>query len=560
MMHKKIIVFLLLLTSWVIKPNCFDAQAGENQWRMIYSIGVCLNELESLTENVDSDLLSIGDVLESKLDEISSDIDCLTGVPITTADIPFTITQPGLYRLCENISTSTPTSITISASNVTLDFNGYGLGNTSLVGNIITIAAGNNNICIKNGFMTVANDGIVINGVTDANCLIQDLIIKNGGRAIFINNSNSVTVSDCLFQNQTTAGITINGSSSVVVQSCDFEKVANGISLTLSNSLLFKDCHFRKGTNGVAGSGISKVKFENCEVFGASGFAYSFTAITDLLEMVDCYGFSNSTPFSLTGAAPTSGISAIILRNCTSDNNGGAGFGFLSLGSGVTYALENCVAFNCGIGFLTQTDAVYVNCTTNNNGTGFGFVANTAGVAEYSNCIAMDVANGFWFEEPNCVARNCVAINTDPTVGIIGFRSLNDFQTIHDCSATGFANGFQLEFSNNVYSHCIANNCGEAFTILGAGNTLESCIAQTSTGDGFNISSTNATLKNCTATNNGNIGFDIQSTGAVIKDSLACQNVSSGIDDNGNAAFILDTRSFNNGAADVTGASTVITY
>src|SRR5438874_1365585 len=73
---------------------------------------------------------------------------------ISTA--PFTITTSGSYYLTQNLTVASATAITISASNVTLDLNGFTISSTespAASSSGILIASGLSNVTIVNGLI-----------------------------------------------------------------------------------------------------------------------------------------------------------------------------------------------------------------------------------------------------------------------------------------------------------------------------------------------------------------------------------------------------------------------
>jgi hypothetical protein len=69
---------------------------------------------------------------------------------------PFTISSSGSYYLTGNITVASGGVITINASNVTLDLNGYSIITTSATpsGTAILIATGVTRVKVGNGFIT----------------------------------------------------------------------------------------------------------------------------------------------------------------------------------------------------------------------------------------------------------------------------------------------------------------------------------------------------------------------------------------------------------------------
>ena len=87
------------------------------------------------------------------LDELDAKLE--KRVPISS--LPFTINQPGSYYLTGNLefTAATGNAISISASNVTVDLNGFALSSTSAVtGSAIAVSSSTRNIAVRNGTIT----------------------------------------------------------------------------------------------------------------------------------------------------------------------------------------------------------------------------------------------------------------------------------------------------------------------------------------------------------------------------------------------------------------------
>src|ERR1017187_8409666 len=70
------------------------------------------------------------------------------------SSVPYTISAPGSYYLTGNLAVSSGTAITITASQVTLDLNGFTLSSTEATPTgtgILLEVGGNSDITIRNG-------------------------------------------------------------------------------------------------------------------------------------------------------------------------------------------------------------------------------------------------------------------------------------------------------------------------------------------------------------------------------------------------------------------------
>lgn len=114
-MFKKLIIVYLLLLSCLTRSDCtINPQAGENQWRMTARLGVCLDETSSLAEVIDENLLSIGDLLCSKIVDIDSTVVSLNETIIDTLSVV------DMTVLLESVSEVLSSQIELLDTNCTL--------------------------------------------------------------------------------------------------------------------------------------------------------------------------------------------------------------------------------------------------------------------------------------------------------------------------------------------------------------------------------------------------------------------------------------------------------
>src|ERR1700722_19404667 len=105
--------------------------------------------------------------------KLSENIACSVGsyCELKQATFPVTISASGHYKLCEDISSVGGASLSITASNVILDFGGYSLTNINIV-----VSAGVSDIIIGNGTIANTTNPVTINSNTQ-NILVENLII-----------------------------------------------------------------------------------------------------------------------------------------------------------------------------------------------------------------------------------------------------------------------------------------------------------------------------------------------------------------------------------------------
>jgi len=117
--------------------------------------------------------------------------------------LPYTISVPGDYQLNRNLQSKSPTLITITADDVTLDLNGHTLSSTSSQYAIHVKSV--QNVVIKNG--SIRNPvvpfspqpggvGIFLDG--SSGCLIKDVSIFSKQEAVLDINGGNNLIKDCM--------------------------------------------------------------------------------------------------------------------------------------------------------------------------------------------------------------------------------------------------------------------------------------------------------------------------------------------------------------------------
>jgi parallel beta-helix repeat protein len=264
--------------------------------------------------------------------------------PIHEADLPLTISQGGSYYLAENISfgTSNINGITVAASNVTIDLNGFVLTGPGpgLSGAAIgTDANTRGNIAVVNGSITQWVNGISLAG--DGSIVDNVGATSNAGYGIYVGNSsivancfagdnyngirvgNDSVVSNCIasanyrelmtlyFGNGIEAGIGCTISDCIV-----YDNGALGI--TAGNNCTIENCAAREtGGAGILAGAISTVK--NCTASGSlhyNGVIYTGDGIRvgDGSTVSGCVTFNNR----LRGIVGGQGC---VITDCTARDN-----------------------------------------------------------------------------------------------------------------------------------------------------------------------------------------------------------------------------------------------
>jgi hypothetical protein len=224
------------------------------------------------------------------LDEIYAKIDTIKAdrrTPISSSDLPLTISQSGSYYLVEtiNFATQNTTGITITANDVTIDLNGYALIGpgkaTGSSGN--GISASGQRITVLNGSVCQwRGDGIQLGGIGNQVRYVNSA--ENGGQGINVqkgsnvnnctvasNNANGIyawdgsVVSECIcYENN---GNGIHGRMGVVVRGCSIYENESSEGLSVGEGSAVDNCSILRNWDGdgiIAGYGSV---ITNCSVY-----------------------------------------------------------------------------------------------------------------------------------------------------------------------------------------------------------------------------------------------------------------------------------------------------
>ena len=282
--------------------------------------------------------------------------------PRTAIASAVTISVPGSYYLTNNIAVAGGDAITIAASGVTLDLNGFTVSSTApgATGTGILISGNRRNITISNGFIegSVLRSGAVFSG----NGFGNGIYIAAGQPVNVL--VSRVSVSGILGE-----GIDLGTGESTFVDSCTV-RIAGGNGIVAG---VVRDCVVREcGLDGVTG-----ISVDNCSALvTGSGTAIKAT------NALNCHGTSFSGG---------KGIDAFSASNCR-----GIAFGTGSTGINAVIATA-CTATGDGIGIFATT---VQDCSGTGGGNGTGIRAVTA-----HNCRGISEGNGFGIDAAN--AQNC---------------------------------------------------------------------------------------------------------------------------------------------------------
>jgi hypothetical protein len=237
------------------------------------------------------------------------------------SSVPYTVSTPGSYYLTTNLTVTTGDAITITASQVTLDLNGFTVSSTAATptGTGILLAGGNADITILNGH--ILGTGFA-NGIYPGGSNVRVVGVSVSGcqnYGIILGTANSTVVESCTVLNIGVYGIQASSVSHSSAYQC------GGVAIIANTA---ENCY---GNCSGSSDGVYVGTANNCYGYSSSGYGlYATTAtgcygstVTGLAGLNannanNCYGISN-------GSSP--GLSATTASNCQGQNNGGEGDG-----------------------------------------------------------------------------------------------------------------------------------------------------------------------------------------------------------------------------------------
>lgn len=200
---------------------------------------------------------------------------------IHQADVPLTITTPGSYYLAENLvfpAATTGLVISINASDVTIDLNGFTIDGQDAEGDAfnvfgITVAFVESDIRIHNGSIKGVTFGV--NAQSTQRVFVESLRVEVIDVGTGIRMSNLGTADDCEV---------IGGTL--------------GFDMTVASNAVLRDCIVRDASEAAYNFAFSiNGHAERCIAF-SSGYGYRLTDTSDDVVIVGCRANSCSIGYS----------------------------------------------------------------------------------------------------------------------------------------------------------------------------------------------------------------------------------------------------------------------
>jgi hypothetical protein len=335
------------------------------------------------------------------------------------SSLPVTLSQPGAYYLTTNLTYTGGDGITVTATNVTIDLNGFALKGAGTNSTANGINSSGSCLMLRHGTIAGWLYGVMSSGPNNKieNVVFSSGSIAGGGVELFAGGN---TVVGCNFEN-CGYGVYSAGSGDAIL-----DCVVSGASE--SEAI---------GINVGAGCTVSR-----CTVSGGQGIGIAAYAAT----ISHCTAEGN-----LLGGIE--GLESLII-GCTTAHNGGDG-----IDSNGSCTIRDCAAsYNAanGIG-ASGADCVIKDCTAGHN--------SAAGISAAVSCTIAGCNASYNTGGGITAGTGCTLIGCNVTSNLSAGISLGDDSVVKDCTVRGNS-GAGLSTGNHlVASGCtLASNAGAGLT------------------------------------------------------------------------------------------------
>ncbi len=343
--------------------------------------------------------------------------------------LPYTIGTSGSYYLTKNLAVTSGNAIVISASNVTLDLNGFTISSSASPAGGTAIAPGPSltDITILNGHIAGSfQHGIRYAGALGVlkNVRVEGVSVSGcSGDGINLGNFSSIVIDRCTVQQAGVQGIVGGSVNNSVAESCG------------STGITAKSATNSVGSCSGSERGIFAKTAVNCVGESATGTGLDADSATG------CWG--QSTAFNSTGT----GLNAATATGCYGYNSNGSGIGLRATSA------NGCYGFgNLGTG---------LNATTASGCYGYNSGGGGSGIN------ALSVSNSYGYAT-NLGTGASPGISADTVIGCYGYNA-------------SFGSGIGAKSVTGSYGHSATNGAG-----IDA-DTASNCSGFSQSGTGLDI-------------------------------------------------------------------------
>jgi parallel beta-helix repeat protein len=342
--------------------------------------------------------------------------------------LPFSITNSGPYVVTRNLTgVSGFSGITIQASSVTLDLNGFALQGVSGAIDGIAIDGNRSFVAIRNGVISGwEQDGI--NGATANNSKVEDLLVSNNNRHGVSLGTNSMILRSTANDNAA-AGFSV-GSDCIILESTTKGNGGTGFD-TASGCVIQKCVADQNGNHGFSVEALGQIT--SCTASGntTNGFHLQHNSC-----VLDSCAYGNREGFH--------GWDGIVFSRSVAYSNQ---YGF--------YAARNCSFSDCSAyantyqGIYGDAACSIDNCSSYGNYDGIG----ASGGSKIGNSSAcLNSGHGFWLG-PATSVQGCSAVDNAYGITAQAGSYISDNELYNNSSA-GISANRQCRIEDNHIVYC----------------------------------------------------------------------------------------------------------
>lgn len=373
------------------------------------------------------------------------------------ANALYVIAAPGSYYLTEDTIVATSMNgILVTASDVTIDLNGYRLEQFSLRGGgdeegrgggatfsgIASLSGGSlQNVAVRNGVIRGFSDSAISFEGVDA-AVLEDLSVSDiADESVVLGDAARVQRVTC-----SNVGSGFETQSNAFFVDCVVNSTTNGGGFLTGANSSFTRCVAIGTLTGFSTNGIHNdcIAFDN----RGDGFEGEGTFVNCVAEQNDGEGFSIDGPSTLTACRA--------LRNGTASTDAGFRARFRADGT----IFRSCVADENPVGFTAEVSAIFDGCSSH-DATNDGFRGSSTVNLAFMDCHASGSGDDGFELRAGDIAERCVAEGN--RFGIFGAE---DGAVIRGCTAIGNDNSGVLASNRSVVVvKCIASANGTNFSV-----------------------------------------------------------------------------------------------
>ena len=201
--------------------------------------------------------------------------------PIVIKTLPYTISVPGNYTLAAKLTYTADLvdAITISASNVTLDMNGFGITGPGIATSDYSgITINGNGVEVRNGYITGFYDGFNIFGIGIKALNLK--IYENAYGIDAVGGAHCATVCGCTVYGNPVVGISACGAGNIVTNNVSYNNGDYGIYAIGQSCITGNSSYGNTGVGIYAGPGSTVKNNSSCNN-GTYGIQTAGTVLLD---------------------------------------------------------------------------------------------------------------------------------------------------------------------------------------------------------------------------------------------------------------------------------------